>query len=55
MQASIAAAIEAIENASEIVEKSNTYNDRNNPFHNSAVAVYNRFLTMLIDLDGMEG
>lgn len=54
IQDDIKAMIPAAEKALEKLEKSDEYNDHSHPFHAAAVATYNRLISILLQIEGME-
>lgn len=51
IQDNIKTMLTAAEQAAEYIETGPTYQNRLHPFHNSAVATYNRLVSIIIELE----
>ena len=51
IQAEIKTILDAADRAAEYIESGPTYQNNLHPFHNSAVATYNRLVSVIIELE----
>nr|DAM27908.1 MAG TPA: hypothetical protein [Caudoviricetes sp.] len=54
IQQNIHTITDAADRAADKLERSTAYRDQLHPWHSSAVATYNRLVSILLDLQGLE-